>query len=434
MSVEVIFKPRRYLHFDEPIPIGVARAIATVPETVAKWAFLPMLQCALKVRKVKRRHGTLERSTKTRPICFASHKDAAIYTYYGALLVHEYENSLKTNDLTRVVTAFRPNSGKCNIDFAKEAFDWIRTQTECVALGFDIKSFFDSLSHKQLKKRWATLLGAKVLPPDHYAVYRSITRYSFVSREAALKAFGISENNPRANNRRKFCNSSEFRAKIRDAGLIQQNDGGKGIPQGSPMSAVLSNLYLLDFDRCINERVAAVGGFYRRYCDDMLCVVPFANAREIETLIITEIAKVELEIQVAKTTRNHFRRSGTKIAVDKPLQYLGFVFDGERVLLRNAGITRFYSRLRAGVGLAAATKAKGDLQRTVAEAAADRIRRKKLNIRYSYLGNRNFVSYAVRASNQFDDLAIKKQVRRHWRKLNSAVMKAEHKLNKDRVP
>jgi hypothetical protein len=114
--------------------------------------------------------------------------------------------------------------------------------------------------------------------------------------------------------------------------------------------------------------------------------------------------------------------------VDKVLQYLGFLFDGRRVLLRNAGLSRFYCRMRAAVRLAAATKTKADRRLCNKKANANPIKRKKLNTRYSYLGGRNFVSYAIRAGKEFGDLSIKKQLRRHWPKLNVAVSKAEEKV------
>ena len=41
-----------------------------------------------------------------------------------------------------------------------------------------------------------------------------------------------------------------------------------GIPQGSPMSAILSNIYMLDFDKYCCELANNFGGIYRRYCDD----------------------------------------------------------------------------------------------------------------------------------------------------------------------
>jgi hypothetical protein len=42
--------------------------------------------------------------------------------------------------------------------------------------------------------------------------------------------------------------------------------------------------------------------------------------------------------------------------------------------------------------------------------------------------NPNFISYALKASKEFNDPTIKRQIRRHWKKLNTAVSNAEKKL------
>ncbi len=429
MSAETIFKSRRYLHFDESIGETASRELATNPQRVKTWAFMPMLKCVLVTKKVKRgQDGALETKEKERPICYSGHKDAAIYAYYGSILSVAYEELLAERNLSSVVTGFRPESGKCNIHFAKEAFDWIRSKGECTALAFDIKSFFDTLDHQVLKKQWASVLGVVAIPDDHYAVFKSITRFAWVLRDKALKALGISKHNPRANRRKRLCTPEEFRTKIREAGLIEMNPEKSGIPQGSPMSAVLSNIYMLEFDAAVQAKVESVGGLYRRYCDDMLCIVPPEHGQPVEDFVMAEIKRIKLDIQAAKTMRHHFKMKAGTSEVDKALQYLGFLFDGQRVLLRNAGLSRFYSRMRSGVRLAAATKSKADRGSPDKEADANPIKRKKLNTRYSYLGGRNFVAYAMRAAAEFDDPAIKKQLRRHWRKLNKNVEKAEQKV------
>ena len=393
MSAEDLFKTRRYIHFDEPIGEIASKALATDPQRVATWAFMPMLKCVMTIKKVKRtKDGKLEQKPKDRPICYSSHKDAAIYAYYSKILNDSYEVRLKANCLDQVVTAFRQDAGKCNINFAKEAFDWIRLHGECVALAFDIKSFFDNLDHTVLKRQWKSVLGVKNLSDDHYAVFKSLTQFAYVNRDDAFAALGVSPHNPRANHRKRLCSPEDFRTKIREAGLVKTNPDCFGIPQGSPMSATLSNIYMLEFDAAVNAKVISVGGLYRRYCDDMLCIVPNQFEKEVEEFVMAEIGKVELVIQDAKTMRHHFVVEGGIMSCDKALQYLGFVFDGNRVLLRNAGLGKFYSKMRAGVRMASACKRKADKKNPGANAGTNLIKRKKLNIRYSYRGKHNYVS------------------------------------------
>ena len=55
------------------------------------------------------------------------------------------------------------------------------------------------------------------------------------------------------------------------------------------------------------------------------------------------------------------------------------------------------------------------------------LKRRKLNIRYSYIGRHNFISYAIRAAKKMNEPAIRKQVKRHWNKLDAEVKKAQAK-------
>src|SRR5207249_363402 len=82
---------------------------------------------------------------------------------------------------------------KCNLHFANDAFRFIETHVPCVAMAFDVKDFFESLDHKCLKQVWKQVLDVRELPPDHYAVYRAVTRYAWVERSALFKLFGITK-------------------------------------------------------------------------------------------------------------------------------------------------------------------------------------------------------------------------------------------------
>ena len=431
MNFKRIFARRRYMHFDEPVSPEVARAIATNQDTIPRWAFLPLLSWTLSTERVKRTEkGDLKPKPKLRPICYAAHKDAAIYAYYGAVLAERYESELTRLGLSETVTAFRPSSGKCNIDFAGEVFDWIRGRKACVALAFDIESFFDNLDHNLLKRQWCKVLQQDRLPPDHFAVFRSLTRYAHVDREKALVALGISRHNVRSGGHRRLCDPQDFRLKIREGGLIQQNKLPHGIPQGSPMSAVLSNIYMLDFDTALASKINAVGGFYRRYCDDMLCVVEPDAEKEIEAFVMAEIQKAELRIQTEKTGHHPFHIVAGRLATEKPLKYLGFVFDGHRILLRNAAVSKFYSKMRAGINLAVQTMRRTNRLCVAHGAAPTPLKRRKLHILYTYVGRHNFPAYVYRAASKLKQPGIKRQIRRHAQKLAQGINKAVQK----RVP
>jgi RNA-directed DNA polymerase len=414
------FASRSYLHFDEPVKIRTARAIATCTETVSKWSFLPFLRHDIEIIRIRENSkGCFTERPKPRPICYAAHKDAAIYSWYGSQLTERYEARLVEVGLSECVTAFRPKSGKSNINHAGEVFEWIRDCREGRAYAFDITSFFDRLDHPRLKAGWEAVIGETRLPSDHFSVFKSLTTYAFVHRNAAFDALKISRHNPRAGKRRKLCSPKEFRNLIRGAGLVEKNDSGKGIPQGSPMSAVLSNIYMLEFDEALAAWVAERGGIYRRYCDDILVAVPASCSEDVTEFVQGKIADLALEIQPEKTTEHQFQISGEVVQLDKPLSYLGFVFDGSRVLIRTMGISRYYAKMRSGVRLAGQTMRKHNAKGKTDEPMHTR----KLYVLYSYVGRHNFTSYAYRAARDLKSPAIKKQIRRHWHVLKEEIKK-----------
>lgn len=413
-------KIRRYLHFDESIRPGNALKLVNSPARVSKWEFLPVLRTLVVTEKVKRQPGgILLPSEKERPICYAAHHDAALYEYYARVLNTKYEALLKGSDLSECVTAFRGGLGKCNIHFASEAFTEIASRKSCVALAFDIKGFFDSLDHMILKDMWAKTLGEKKLPEDHYRVFRSVTKYSFVARDRIYARLGISKHNPRAHGRKRICSASDFRNIVRDEGFIQVHPDTFGIPQGLPISAVLSNIYLFNFDEEIAALCKTLNARYYRYCDDILVVAPTTAELKIRDAINCAIGKAKLEIQPAKTTIHQFV-SG-KITKGRPLQYLGFTFDGNKTLLRNAGITRYYARMRAAVRLAHNTRKSSD----ESQSGKSPIRTKKLFSKYTYLGKKTYISYALRSAALLGEDSIKHQMKPHWRKIRAEIKKKD---------
>jgi hypothetical protein len=71
---------------------------------------------------------------------------------------------------------------------------------------------------------------------------------------------------------KQICSGKQFRDKL--ASKTKQHSESFGIPQGSPISDLLANIYLVDFDCEIQSLVSSVGGVYRRYSDDILIILP----------------------------------------------------------------------------------------------------------------------------------------------------------------
>ena len=141
-----------------------------------------------------------------------------------------------------------------------------------------------------------------------------------------------------------------------------------GIPQGLPISAVLANLYLLSFDlKVLNKVVNELGGYYRRYSDDIMVICQKDQYQQIEQFIVTAILESKVEISKHKTEIFLFRRfsfspqknrltaiqiikdkDGNEIFYrvgEKPLTYLGFEFHGDKTLIKSANQAKFYRRM-----------------------------------------------------------------------------------------
>lgn len=416
---------RHYLHFDEPPDWGAIKAAVSNPERVAAWQFYPLITHTVVTHKVRRKAGHFDVKEKRRPISYASHRDAALYAYYAGKLTNQYERRLKKLGLQDAVTAFRTGDGRCNIHFAHEAFVWIDQHRPCVALAYDISGFFDNLDHQLLKRSWCEVLGTSSLPDDHYALFRSLTRWAAVERAVLYATFGISVHAPKASGRTRACTPEQFRDRIVDMGWVKVHQDTKGIPQGTPLSATLSNIYMLAFDEQLATRVQAWGGLYRRYCDDVLCVVPPEYSDEAKAFIESLVTSIKLEVQPEKLEECSFGPPGV---LTKPaLQYLGLTYDGVHVRLRSGGVARFYNRIRKGVRQADKARTRVAKRQGVAKSSVP-IKRGRLNRAYLFGGERNFVSYTNRAEILTKSIKVRQQLARRGQALDEAIRKADKKL------
>lgn len=416
------FKQRRYLHFDTPV--GMARSLAYVsdPQRVAQHAFYPFITLNSKTIKVsKNDQGMLVKKKKDRPLAYAAHLDSHIYAFYTQLLSDLYEDFLKAKSLSNTILAFR-KLGKSNIEFAGDAFNIIRKMGDCDVLTMDITGFFDHLDHALLKQRWMQLLNVKKLPQDHFNIFKSLTQFAQVERTALYEELGLSANNPPKNQYR-VCSVADFRDKVRRGGLITRNDQAFGIPQGSPISALLSNIYMAEFDETINRQITFLGGVYFRYCDDMLFILPKGHVNELKKAVVSQLSLLKLEIQPQKTKSHIFESIEGRIRADTPLQYLGFEFDGERSYLRSSSLSRYYARQKRAVSLAKQTMWKYNKIRKNKGLPKESLYKRKLYNRFSHVGKRNFITYGLRAAKILNSDSIRKQLRSHMTKLQNEMKK-----------
>lgn len=297
---------KHYPHFDAPLSLREIRRLVTSPERVAANTFYPFFLYEESWQPY-RSADAVKPEKKTRPIRYGARRDAYIFAFYRRKLSRLYEARLRALGIQDCPIAYRQVSkqgrggGKCNIDFAKDAFDEIDRLGDCVAVALDIKGYFENLDHRRIKKIWCNLLGVAELPPDHYAVFKNITKYHFVDQRTTYRRlgyFGLRARNgqmidgflrPHRDMPKQLCSNADFRAKICGGdpalpSIIQKNDLPHGVPQGAPISDLIANFYLLDFDVVMAGYARARGGRYMRYSDDILMILPGGPAKRAPQL------------------------------------------------------------------------------------------------------------------------------------------------------
>lgn len=392
------------------------------PDKCAERAFLPLIRFEKTARKFKRSEGKFV--AKPRDLKYASHTDSQILRHYANLLNERYETMIVSEGIAPSVLAYRRmDPPKCNIHFANEAFEWIEKNSPCVAFTFDVKDFFESFDHRLLKTQWKAVLGVTELPKDHYNIFKAITRYSWVERDELFDKFGITKKKLKEW-REPICTPEQFRTLVRrgesGVGLIQSKTDGKGVPQGSPISALLSNLYMLPVDRQMAALARERGGLYLRYSDDILLVCKPEARVEMSAALEAAMTRVKLELHDGLGKRsvcNVTVRSDGTVLSQPPLQYLGFSYDGQRVRIRSQTVAKFLRRMRK------AARREMYLARCREKAGGDaRVRRKLLYSRFTHLGSRNFITgYAADARAVFKKNAIRAQLKAHWHELHAVL-------------
>jgi hypothetical protein len=502
------FRLKRYPHIGlqlEPKDRAWIEPYVRNKGAVASHAFYPFIHRQLKVRKFRREichDGTRSKlrkpTTKEREIYFSNHLDSNVFSYSSELLSKHYEINVNEIGISDCITAYRrikldplneKSRNKCNVDFANDVFSFIKCSqgNDLVAITFDIKSFFDNLNHKYLKQNWKTVIKSGAdLPPDHYNVFRNITKFSYIEENELFKEFKekiIVERQPKSfkeirikrknylRNKRAvaYC-SKENIDSLRKKGYIKANkyiyESGekiklrdKGIPQGSPISATLANVYMLDFDQRANSLLKSLGGLYQRYSDDMVAICPIENEDVVIKHFLTSIKDCFLEIQMSKTQVFHFlynqnlnrhqckeKNLKTKKTQDNTLfEYLGFQFDGYYTLIKNSSISGYYRKMSRSFARSrfytyhnkTSTKGKVFKSRLYKKYTHIGAERRRIYQRHPNKSNvfilshrydwGNFITYARLAKKTIPDNKIGGQIRRHWKIFHRLMKGIEQK-------
>jgi RNA-directed DNA polymerase len=413
-SVDKWYKPRSYTHFDLQVSKDYAKSQIENPDNIIKHSFWPFLK---RIQQTPSYKPDLNKTNKKdRPIMYASHIDSHIYSWYTHLLNEQYEDRIKNTALNSSVLAYR-TLGKSNIDFAKDVFDEIERKESATVLTFDISKFFDCIDHEKLKLLWCQLLdlNSSKLPEDHYKVYKSITKYSYINMSDVCQKLDIKDHQ-NLKYRKRICSPQEFRSNLKS--IIKTNKDSCGIPQGSPISALLSNIFLWEFDVSMSDLASEVDGIYRRYCDDIIWICPQEQAKRINQEVKQGIQGCGSRMRVNEEKSQEFefiRQSGILCChpKSKPLQYLGFTFDGQKRLIRSQTISRYYRRMKRAIYFTRKAAQKSNQGKI--------IYRRGLYERFTHLGKRNFIKYAYRASEIMNSTEIRSQTKRHWKKINAEI-------------
>jgi Reverse transcriptase (RNA-dependent DNA polymerase) len=389
-------RPRAYKHFDAPVGERFAKR-AMDCAFVQDHSWLPLIHYTKETKRYKPKQRKTE--VKKRPIMYASHRDACILAKYAHDLTVKLDDHYNHTGLTRNIIAYR-RLGRANYDFSADAYRVARANSPCVVLCFDITGFFDHLDHAILKSRLKRILGVLELPKDWYAVFRHVARHCYVERDNLLKFPHIKA---RFESEKKTSEPLVTIAEIKKLGIeMHTNQHAFGIPQGTPISSALSNLYMIDVDEEMARMCDKRGALYQRYSDDILIICREADEEAIRSALVASVTAHRLELKKEKTERTLFDAS----AADA-FQYLGFNVSPNGAVIRPSSLARQWRKLRRSLKR---TRKIGE--KAIAEGKAAKIYTKKLRRRFSAVGARNFSSYARHAAKAFDSKKIVKQVLR----------------------
>ena len=426
-AVERSKKP--YAHFDWRTDIGQQREYIADPDKIAKHGFYPFIHYEKRTLIYSKKKG---RKEKKRDICYAAHIDRCIYQYYSFLLNELYNERVKKDGTSASAVAYRTDLHENNIHFSKRAFDFIKANSPVHVMIGDFTGFFDNLDHAYLKQQWCSLVGVDRLPSDHFKVFKNITAYSKMELTDLLRINGLEDtksDRKKMNGMARVLTPEQFKE---NRSLIQKHVEPYGIPQGSPISGILANVYMLDVDKQINDAVNELGGMYIRYSDDFMIILPDAPeidaAKELKRIADMVKHAPRLTLEPSKTQYFHFE-NGVLTNCGKffhenaddssrTINFLGFSFDGQKVRIRSKTVSKYYYRMYR--------KARNIAKMGGYTSDGKRITGENLYMTYSRKGAKkgpgNFLTYVNRAASEYGpNEPIKRDTRKHMQKIRKAL-------------
>lgn len=408
-------KYKKYAHFDKKMSIKKFKRLLLTDDIISKHGFFPFIHYQIKSKKLDKTKEKLyaKKEPKIREIYYCAHLDRYIYQHYAHILGQKYNDYMIKENIDNCSGAYRIERGKCNVDFSYEVFKFIKQSDNAIIFIGDFTNFFDNLNHIKLKRRLETVLNSK-LDNNFYKIFKSLTKFKYINMEELYDYFTI-RNNKRSEKYyirklNQLMSIEEFKKFIVDinpkTGLkyLKENNKNYGIVQGSPLSGLLANIYMIEFDKQMNDLSKKYKGKYLRYSDDFILVLNDVNEDNIINIYKIIQKKVndagQIELKSEKTNIFEYKNKNITCLNNKILNttnvpniinFLGFSFDGKDISIRSKTITKYYYKMYRKI-------------KRYKSGKKD-VTRKQIYDKFSSQGSNkkrgNFISYVNRAKQKF---------------------------------
>jgi len=420
---------KRYLHFDSPIHISKVESYVQNRSAISRHSFFPLIHYVQLTEKftLKEHEYTDGRpfQEKERPIKYAGHLDGYIYKYYAEELNRKYNQWAINNGIDDCAIAYRNNKpGYSNINFAAEVISFIHKIKDAYIIVGDFSNYFESLNHQLLKERMLKVSNSNYLNKDWYNIFKSVTKYGYIKKEQVENYFG-KEKDLREVGKNKFPENKDEISEFKKEYEVNSNKAGKGIPQGVSISAIMANVYAMDFDKKVNQLADEHNGIYRRYSDDFILVIPkYSNKKEFTFQQMLEFKNKlyqyaeEDELEISEEKTHTYKRENDKICEfhensyfeKSKLDYLGFVYNGKDISIRQRSIEKFYSNMKKLVKKAKyklRTNSKKENRKSILKRIPYRNSIYGLYTDKGFKNNKctNFIEYVKRSQRIFDTIS-----------------------------
>jgi RNA-directed DNA polymerase len=225
----------------------------------------------------------------TRPLGIPTVLDRLIQQSIAQVLTPIFDPDFSSSSF-----GFRP--GRSAHDAVRQLREYLR-QGYRIAVDIDLAKFFDTVNHDLLM----TMVGRKVRDKRVLAL---IGRY--------------------------------LRAGVEVNGRLEKTR--TGVPQGGPLSPLLSNILLDTLDKELEKR----GHKFVRYADDFVILVKSERAGERVMGSVRNYLTTRLKLTV--------NEDKSKVARSGDLSFLGFVFKGTKILWSDKAYKEFRRRVREYTG------------------------------------------------------------------------------------